>query len=211
VGNSVVTYFVQAEQVELIKIGRATSVQKRIDSLRCGSPVRLHLLGILKGDREAEMHQRFRRWRQHGEWFKPAQELLDFIDAEALAVRVRPGRLTLNERVSKAIARTAQLRADAFLPEHGRADGELIGLYIKARPWRKHFGRRPKWWVELDESFRAYDSDESKLSRAVARRTLLADLKEAIAEYGVDHGFGRRAESPSPVPPPSLAEGQVQR
>lgn len=78
-------YFVQAAVVNLIKIGMATNIRSRVRSIAGDSPVKLALLGYVDGarDREAELHVRFQAHRHHGEWFRPADELLDFIVKEA--------------------------------------------------------------------------------------------------------------------------------
>jgi hypothetical protein len=69
----------------LVKIGRSTCIGDRIQELRCGSPVELHLLLVLPGDAETEreLHDRFAHLRRHGEWFDYEAELEGFVLAEA--------------------------------------------------------------------------------------------------------------------------------
>jgi len=75
-------YFV--EGAGLIKIGVSKDVEKRIASLKNGSPVPLTLLGYIQGSRalEAELHERFADIRDHGEWFQATDVLRQYI-AEA--------------------------------------------------------------------------------------------------------------------------------
>lgn len=79
--KKVATYFVEAELVGLIKIGKSNNIPSRLSSLQCGSPVRLRVLGALRGDCESELHARFEAHRSHGEWFKPSAELLTLIES----------------------------------------------------------------------------------------------------------------------------------
>ena len=72
----------QADLVGLIKIGKSNNIKLRISSLQCGSPVRLSVVGALRGDRERELHERFAKLRSHGEWFKPNAELLSLLESE---------------------------------------------------------------------------------------------------------------------------------
>lgn len=68
-------YFVEAPN-GLVKIGRASSVPKRLRELRAMSPVQLYLLhaipcpdgAALKMERH--LHEHFAEKRHHGEWFK---------------------------------------------------------------------------------------------------------------------------------------------
>lgn len=76
-------YFVQGQLTGLIKIGfTEQDVNSRISSMQTGSPDRLKLLGMLPGSRVAEvkLHRRFAEDRDHGEWFRPSEALLEFID-----------------------------------------------------------------------------------------------------------------------------------
>ena len=74
-------YFIQADNVELVKIGYAENVKARLRIIQTISPVRLKLLLVLNGDRATEkhLHRYFGKYRAHGEWFLPSKELMDFI------------------------------------------------------------------------------------------------------------------------------------
>ena len=64
-----------------IKIGYSYDPVKRFGSLSTGSPIALELLGVMEGTRatERDLHQRFRRHRMHGEWFRPTRALLNVV------------------------------------------------------------------------------------------------------------------------------------
>ena len=75
-------YFVQAKESRLIKIGTSVNVRGRLRELSGASPEELELLVDIRGDREVEtrIHERFAKYRKHGEWFEPGAELLEFIN-----------------------------------------------------------------------------------------------------------------------------------
>lgn len=69
------TYFVEAVGQSLIKIGKSTNVEKRIDSLQVASAFDLHVIAVIEGDHEHEWHRRFNADRTGGEWFRFTDEL----------------------------------------------------------------------------------------------------------------------------------------
>lgn len=78
------TYFVRCEETGKIKIGKSTGVQERVRHLQTANPSRLTLLHVIDGDLETELHARFSQYRVRydGEWFHPASEILEFIEAK---------------------------------------------------------------------------------------------------------------------------------
>lgn len=64
-------YFLDAPSVNRIKIGTAIEPEHRVTAVRLMSPVEIRLIGTIAGGRskEAELHERFRERRAHGEWF----------------------------------------------------------------------------------------------------------------------------------------------
>jgi hypothetical protein len=78
-------YFIHAPAVNLVKIGFTAAVpDRRLRALRCGSPVRLKRLGLLRGPRQLEksLHARFREHHSHGEWFHLSGDLALFAETE---------------------------------------------------------------------------------------------------------------------------------
>jgi excisionase family DNA binding protein len=73
-------YFAQAESGP-IKVGVSKSPNQRIAEIQTGNSERVRLLGVVVGDRKTEraVHAQFASLRLHGEWFRPAEELLEFI------------------------------------------------------------------------------------------------------------------------------------
>lgn len=83
-----VVYFIQAGGGGPIKIGTASNLQRRVETLQCGCPEPLVVLATISGGRrdEALFHAALRPHRTRGEWFKPVPDVLRAID-EAKAGR----------------------------------------------------------------------------------------------------------------------------
>lgn len=83
-------YFVQGFELKLIKIGVTNDTRRRMVSMQTFSPDRLVVLGVqicLRGGAlEKTLHRKFDRYRQHGEWFMPAPELLAHIAENTVAL-----------------------------------------------------------------------------------------------------------------------------
>jgi len=76
-------YFIRDNISKRIKIGTTTGgVEDRMARLTAASPISdLEMLFSIEGDNNMErcLHRRFKKYRLHGEWFEPAQEILDYI------------------------------------------------------------------------------------------------------------------------------------
>lgn len=76
-------YFIQsASGSGPIKIGKARDVTRRLASLQTGNHDKLHVIGVIEnggGDLERSLHEQFAKYRLHGEWFSPADELIEYI------------------------------------------------------------------------------------------------------------------------------------
>lgn len=77
-------YFISAVGTGLVKIGSSKSVKVRLRMLQYGCPVPLIPMLILNCRRGAEFvfHKVFEGRREHGEWFRPDDQMLDFIASE---------------------------------------------------------------------------------------------------------------------------------
>lgn len=64
-------YLVGLTLTRPVKIGVAKNAEARLDELRVGSPVPLHLIWKARGGRalESSLHEYFAPYRIHGEWF----------------------------------------------------------------------------------------------------------------------------------------------
>jgi hypothetical protein len=72
-------YFLTARELGRVKIGYAKDPYQRINQLKTGCPAKCTIEAVIEGDQafEAELHQMFRKFRTHGEWFElsPALEM----------------------------------------------------------------------------------------------------------------------------------------
>jgi len=75
-------YFIQAGDGGPIKIGTATDVAKRLSTLQTAHHEKLRVVATIDGGRERELavHANFAEDRLHGEWFRPSERVLEFID-----------------------------------------------------------------------------------------------------------------------------------
>ncbi len=82
-------YFIRARSDGPIKIGFALSVEHRLYQLQCANYEALHLLASIPGTRKSEskIQRHFRKHRIRGEWFSPAQEILDYVAATKMNLR----------------------------------------------------------------------------------------------------------------------------
>jgi hypothetical protein len=80
-------YFIQEGTGGPIKIGTSTRVRQRLRELRVNAKDTLVLRAMTKGGRwvEALLHSLFSHARIRGEWFKPAPELLEYIEEVRVA------------------------------------------------------------------------------------------------------------------------------
>jgi hypothetical protein len=87
-------YFLGSESPDhLIKIGRAANLERRLAGLEAMSPVPVFLITAFNAPRrtEALFHCLFEEHREWGEWFRPGESLLKFLEAE------RPQMLSLSD------------------------------------------------------------------------------------------------------------------
>lgn len=75
-------YFIKEAAMGSIKIGISRNVAKRMSELQRVIPQKLECLGCIEGNhmKEKNLHKQFSHLKIRGEWFKPDQELLDFLD-----------------------------------------------------------------------------------------------------------------------------------
>lgn len=66
-----IVYVLGIGGLPMVKIGMSKNVEVRLSSLQTSAPGRLSVLWTTPGGRELEkrLHQRFDRYRTHGEWF----------------------------------------------------------------------------------------------------------------------------------------------
>jgi hypothetical protein len=64
------TYFIEAPDLKIVKIGAAKDLVPRFHSIQVCSPVDLVLAAAINGrGQEPGLHRRFEEWRVRGEWY----------------------------------------------------------------------------------------------------------------------------------------------
>ena len=71
------------KQLDYVKIGYTSRFKKRFQELQVSSPVKLEVLGLIKGDRvdENNFHNAFNHLSSNGEWFFYNDEIERFVEA----------------------------------------------------------------------------------------------------------------------------------
>lgn len=82
-GRNAFVYFIQAEANGYIKIGFSNNVKSRLADLQVACPCKLNAILVLPGGVNIETihHNHFRDCHSHGEWFRPENRLLKYIEA----------------------------------------------------------------------------------------------------------------------------------
>ena len=74
-------YFIMAVGTNMIKIGKADNVKKRIKNMQTGNHNKLILLASYKAphDEEGYLHHKLRKYRSRGEWFHLSDTIIDLL------------------------------------------------------------------------------------------------------------------------------------
>lgn len=77
-----VVYLLAEEDGEYIKIGTTLNIERRISDLQAYNPKKLNLVLLLDGGYELEkfLHNKFREYRHHREWFFYTDEIKAFVE-----------------------------------------------------------------------------------------------------------------------------------
>lgn len=77
-----VVYFIIGIGTDLVKIGRTTNISGRLGTLQTGSPVKLLLVTTIYGNEaeETAIHKLLSKYREHGEWFRMTDEVIEVIE-----------------------------------------------------------------------------------------------------------------------------------
>jgi hypothetical protein len=153
-------YFVEAVGTGRVKIGIAEHFERRLASLRCGSPVDLNVLLVIPGRARHEhaLHRAFASERSHGEWFALSERLRALISE--LAACDRAGalrRLSMLDKETPAIPPrvgiyAAQIAAgERRSPVSSKADRHRLAETLTAGARSAQRERSRRLWRALDE------------------------------------------------------------
>ena len=130
-----VIYFIQSRDGGPIKIGLSRRPVKRLKSLQIGRHDELQIIAQAHGTLgdEQKLHSRFARYRLHGEWFEPCEELMA-MSRWAWGVLIWTCLLTYGDAgYIGALRRGLLPRPDPTTYETGHLAGFLLwaaGLYV---------------------------------------------------------------------------------
>ena len=166
-------YFYQGEKTGLIKIGYSSkeNLDSRLSDIQSYSPDKLILLKVVEGDYSVEtmIHRKFRDARSHGEWFKPVDSLLDFINPPSEAQKYTPEICRLYTEESKSIDYISQkLTVSKFVIESiltknsiGRRDDTEAWKYVDAVCF--YYVKKRKSLVWIANTFNATEHTIKKI------------------------------------------------
>jgi DNA-binding XRE family transcriptional regulator len=120
-------YFIK--QNDYIKIGYTNNFNKRLNQLQVSSPVKLEVLGIIKGtkDDESNYHKMFSKYHSNGEWFNCNEELISYIDKLDIELMWKYGFIQ-NETTPIGLIKYCRIEKNLSLDELG----ELLGMSKQA-------------------------------------------------------------------------------
>ncbi len=154
------TYFIQSGSAGAIKIGISGDPRRRMADLQTAHPEKLRLLGILEGDCERELHKRFKDHRKEGEWFDPANELIDYIVSaagldKAIAKQLRRAPAKTVVTLSEPSAAEPIDSFDAVITrnEHGEEFGTVVQDEIDGWIY-------DEWWPKRCSCVEVSESDD---------------------------------------------------
>jgi len=83
--DGICTYFVMGLESGRIKIGRTKNLKSRMSAINCDCSEVVIVVGIIAGDVEEEIHEKFSNYRIKGEWFDGIilGEVCKILDSEA--------------------------------------------------------------------------------------------------------------------------------
>lgn len=181
-----VVYFLQSESTGLVKIGKSRCVDSRISGLRNTSPVELILRAILPCRTEQEVHDQFAHLRAHGEWFRHATDLEEYmaeVAATGAHLRVRGPRAE-RRIVPAVVPKVVDLATDEplrLLTEQEAAELLGVGVNDLVR-WRDEGGGPPCYRIGRLTRYRAAEIKAWAAEKVTSRDGYRALAPTALQE-----------------------------
>jgi hypothetical protein len=189
-------YFILAVKCNQIKIGSSANPAERLRDLSTACPDEIRCLGTMsnEGHQESKLHEKFRQFRTHGEWFDADQSILEFIDANcskepvlkapysAINAELDRAQATLKEAVSlwhktaTEIPYCTKETEEKLQCEALRCNGvveqleDKLGIKIKSRP--------------IDRVAQEYEKDAKRILYFNKLRNRVENKKEPLSLAG---------------------------
>lgn len=172
-------YLVGSTLTKPVKIGVAKNAEARLDELRVGSPVPLHLIWKARGGRalESSLHEYFAPYRIHGEWF-------DFGDESPAALVATAAVLMGNPSHPQRVAAEGRLRAvhSALTVDAPNIVGHLINAASATGRGSVTNAEAFAYLATVDPEFGAINGEGDEQYRSRVGKRLAAALRaEGVA------------------------------
>ncbi|SHL74993.1 GIY-YIG nuclease family protein [Streptomyces yunnanensis] len=172
-------YLVGSTLTRPVKIGVATNVKARLDELRVGSPLPLHLIWKARGGRALErtLHEYFSPYRIHGEWF-------DFGDENPAALVATAAVLMGSPSHPQRVAAESRLRIvqTSLTADASNVIGHLINAASETGRSSVTNAEAFAYLASVDPEFARSDGEGDEQYRSRVGKRLAAALRaEGIA------------------------------
>ncbi|MEV6547973.1 GIY-YIG nuclease family protein [Streptomyces sp. NPDC051597] len=172
-------YLVGSALTRPVKIGVAKNAEARLDELRVGSPVPLHLIWKTRGGRalEASLHEYLAPYRIHGEWF-------DFGDENPAAIVATAAVLMGNPSHPQRVTAESRLRVvhSVLTVETPNIVGHLINAASATGRGSVTNAEAFAYLATVDPEFARGDSESDEQYRSRAGKRLATALRaEGVA------------------------------
>lgn len=185
-------YLIGSALTRPIKIGVAKNTKARLDELRVGSPVPLHLIWKTQGGRalEASLHEYFAPYRLHGEWF-------DFGDEDPAALVATAAVLMGSPSHPQRVTATGRLRIvhHALMADAPNMVGHLLSAAAATGRDSVTNAEAFAYLAKVDPEFTQGGEESEEQYRSRAGKRLAAALRAegiAIKVTKVPAADGRR-------------------
>lgn len=138
-------YFIQADASRRIKIGTTIRLSARLKKLEAEHSARLEVLGVRDGGlvEERVLHDKFSEFHVYDEWFRPHDDLLEFIRTETIAWDGTDERETSAVRLEFDAATHERLEQTAKNLKLSKAGFAQMAVMDRLREEEKRLGIKP--------------------------------------------------------------------
>lgn len=165
------TYLIVSQDGKSVKIGRSIDPERRAKSLQTGHPLALKTLLVLDMDVEAQLHKRFARDRQVGEWFRFSSDIRDFLD-EWFGRKQSFRSWLMDQRKSPFVDDIAllafRIAGDQKFPARGNRLAAVLRYFRKDEHWRKVAKQAHREW-RTGKSERVFRHNDAPLPSLVSK------------------------------------------
>ena len=159
-------YFIQGDKTKRIKIGYTRNVKKRIKRMQLSEKIKILL--VLDGGQELEsqLHEEFKDYHIHGEWFTPSDKLIEFIQSDKHRMFIR--QKIENKIINDKAYNTMSAWWNCLLKiQCKKSKGVIIKGALQASEWTISMIER----IETARQMAMQGTDVKEIAKAVERTT----------------------------------------